>query len=230
MSINFYNIDCMDLMKDKPDKFWDLAIVDVPYTDNYDSMTQISISNKGKIGNYHYNSLVNKKPKPEYYIELKRVSKNQIVWGANYLIEYLKSTPCVIVWDKNNTGNFADCEIAFGSFDLGAKIFKYTWNGMLQGDMKNKQDRIHPTEKPIQLYEWLLMNYAKLGDKILDTHGGSMSIAIACHNLGFDLDCCELDEEYFVKAKARFEKHKLRPKSFFKPEEEYKPMQTKKLL
>jgi site-specific DNA-methyltransferase (adenine-specific) len=192
-------------MRGLPDKAFNLAIVDVPYTDNYDSMKQISVSNKGKAGDYHYNSLSNAKPTKEYWDELKRVSKNQIVWGANYLIEYLNSTPCVIVWDKNNSGNFADCEIAFATFTTGAKIFKYTWNGMIQQNMKDKEERIHPTQKPVALYRWLLRNYAKPNDTIFDSHMGSQSSRIACHMEGFDFTGCELDAEYFEQGNQRYE-------------------------
>ncbi len=198
-------IDCVEFMRGLPDKAFNLAIVDVPYTDNYDSMKQISVSNKGKAGDYHYNSLSNAKPTKEYWDELKRVSKNQIVWGANYLIEYLNSTPCVIVWDKNNSGNFADCEIAFATFTTGAKIFKYTWNGMIQQNMKDKEERIHPTQKPVALYRWLLRNYAKPNDTIFDSHMGSQSSRIACHMEGFDFTGCELDAEYFEQGNQRYE-------------------------
>lgn len=201
-------MDCMEGMKQYPDNHFDLAIVDVPYTDNYDSMKRISVSNKGKAGDYRYNSLSNAKPTKEYWDELERVSKNQIVWGANYLIEYLNSTPCVIVWDKNNSGNFADCEIALATFTTGAKIFKYTWNGMIQQNMKNKEHRIHPTQKPVKLYEWLLTNYANEGDKILDTHVGSGSSRIACHKMGYDFTGYEIDEEYWNGQELRFKKYK----------------------
>ena len=210
---DFYNVDCMEIMKQYPDNHFDLAIVDVPYTDNYDSMKQISVSNKGKAGDYHYNSLSNAKPTKEYWGELKRVSKKQIVWGANYLIENLSSTPCVIVWDKNNSGNFADCEIAFGTFKTGAKIFKYTWNGMIQQNMKDKEERIHPTQKPSDLYSWLLKEYAQPNFKILDTHLGSASIAIAVHkankldNMNLHLTGIEIDADYFQAAMTRIKKH-----------------------
>ena len=149
-----------------------------------------------------------------YFNELKRVSKNQIVWGANYLIENLSSTPCVIVWDKNNSGNFADCEIAFGTFKTGAKIFKYTWNGMIQEDMKDKEIRVHPTQKPKQLYNFLLNNYAKPTDKILDTHLGGGSIAIACHYYGCNFVGCEIDKTYFDKAVKRLKNETAQIKLF----------------
>ena len=112
-----------------------------------------------------------------------------------------------IVWDKDNgTTNFSDCELAFSSFDRALRKYKYTWNGMLQGDMKNKEVRIHPTQKPVKLYEWLLSNYAKEGDRILDTHLGSGSSAIAAHYGGFDFVGCELDEDYYKAASTRFDR------------------------
>ena len=202
--------DCMEGMKEFPDNHFDLAIVDVPYTDNYASMQRLNQNMKGKVANvgkYHYGSLANARPKNDYWEEMRRVSKNQIIWGANYLVEFVASTPCVIVWDKNNTGNYADCEIAFGSFATGAKIYKYTWNGMLQGDMKNKEHRIHPTQKPVALYKWLLKNYAESGHKILDTHLGSMSIAIACHDYKCHLTGFEIDEDYFEAGRKRVQNH-----------------------
>lgn len=209
-----FNEDCIAGMKRYPDKYFDLAVIDVPYTDNYDSMKQISISNKGKAGQYHYNSLSNARPTKEYWDELKRVSKNQIVWGANYLIEYLNSTPCVIVWDKNNSGNFADCEIAFATFITGAKIYKYTWNGMIQQNMKDKEERIHPTQKPVALYDWIFKNYAKEGDLILDTHLGSQSSRIAAYKAGLPFVGFEIDKEYFDKGNKRFEIFKSQLRMF----------------
>jgi site-specific DNA-methyltransferase (adenine-specific) len=203
-----YLEDCVKALKRFNDNHFDLAVVDVPYTDNYDAMKQISVSNNAKAGDYHYNSLTNAKPTDEYWKELRRVSKNQIVWGANYLIENLSSTPCVIVWDKDNTGNFADCEIAFGTFKTGAKIFKHRWNGMLQQDMKNKEARIHPTQKPIKLYDWIFKNFAKEGDKILDTHLGSGSSRIAAYKGGFNFVGFEIDKEYYDKQEKRFNNFK----------------------
>ena len=148
-------------------------------------------------------------PDKEYFDELIRVSKNQIIWGANHFISNIPyNSSCWIVWDKNNGNNyFADCELAWTSFSSAVRKYKYTWQGMLQEDMKNKQIRIHPTEKPIQLYKWLLKNYAKQGDKILDTHFGSLSIGIACHDLGFQLTACELDKHYYEAGKKRLKQH-----------------------
>jgi site-specific DNA-methyltransferase (adenine-specific) len=209
MELNkIYNEDCMVVMKRYPNKFFDLAVVDVPYTDEYKNMQNLNTDMKGKqakVGKYNYNSLSNAKPTKDYWDELKRVSKNQIVWGANYLIEYLNSTPCVIVWDKNNSGNFADCEIAFATFTTGAKIFKYTWNGMIQQNMKDKEERIHPTQKPIALYEWIYKNYLPNGGKVLDTHLGSGSNRIAAHKQGnIEFTACEIDKEYYDAQEKRF--------------------------
>ena len=202
-TIRMYNCDCMELMKTGK---WDLAIVDPPYgkkpTRNTNGLGVCKKTFESGSDNWDIKS------PPEYFSELFRVSCNQIIWGGNYFIEHLVSTNCFLVWDKNKTfGAFADCEMAWTSFSDVARVFKFTWNGMLQEDMKNKEKRIHPTQKPVKLYEWLLTNYAKEGDTILDTHGGSMSIAIACWELGFDLDICELDKDYFDAAVKRFESH-----------------------
>ena len=142
----------------------------------------------------------------KYIKELVRVSKNQIIWGANHFISKISfDSSCWIVWDKDNgKTDFADSELAFTSFKTAVRNFKFKWQGMLQQDMKNKETRIHPTQKPIKLYEWILTHYAKEGDKILDTHLGSGSIAIACHNRGFELTACELDKEYFDNFVKRF--------------------------
>jgi site-specific DNA-methyltransferase (adenine-specific) len=190
----------MDLLNSG--KKWDLAIVDPPYTDEF---RVVNSEECAKLGDYRTDSLNNNAPTDEYFKEVIRVSKNQIIWGVNYYKYYLGAGR--IVWDKDNTGNYSDCELAYHSFGNVIRKFQWRWNGMLQGDMKNKQIRIHPTEKPIQLYKWLLRNYAKEGETILDTHGGSLSIAIACWDLGFDLDICELDKDYFNDAVKRFENH-----------------------
>lgn len=147
-------------------------------------------------------------PPIKYFIELIRVSKNQIIWGANHFINLIPyPSPCWLVWDKDNgTTKFADCELAYTSFEYPVKKFKFTWNGMLQGDMKNKETRIHPTQKPVKLYEWCLVNFAKQGDKILDTHLGSQSSRIAAYKLGFDFWGFEIDKDYFEQGNQRFEK------------------------
>lgn len=209
MALDIRNCDCMELMSQFPNKHFDLAIVDPPYGIGEDGRKNHTRSVIAKAKNYSKNARYdNSPPDFRYFQELFRVSKNQIIWGGNYYIEFLKNTPCVIVWDKDNGENdFADCEIAWTSFKTAARKFKWRWQGMLQEDMKNKQERIHPNEKPIALYKWLLKNYAKEGHSILDTHGGSMSLAIACHDYSFDLTVCEIDKEYYEKAMKRINNH-----------------------
>ena len=208
--IEILNEDCMAMMERYPDKHFDLAIVDVPYGigengDRNASRGKLAVAKDYKA---FAGGDVNAPP-VEYFNELLRISKNQIIWGANHFIDRIaKPSPCWIVWDKV-TGNsdFADSELAWTSFKTSVRNFRFQWSGMLQGDMKNKEVRIHPTQKPVKLYEWLLANYAKQGDKILDTHGGSMSSVIAAINLGFDITCCELDEDYYRAGKARVGQH-----------------------
>lgn len=145
-------------------------------------------------------------PDAEYFRELERVSKHRIIWGGNYFLDYLGATQCMIFWDKGRRGmNFADGEIAWTDFKEPCRILEYKWNGMLQEDMTNKEFRIHPTQKPVNLYKWLLNNYAKDGDKILDTHVGSASSLIACHQMGFDFVGFELDEVYYKESRERLE-------------------------
>tara|TARA_R110001592_G_scaffold351111_1_gene647968 strand:- start:25 stop:660 length:636 start_codon:yes stop_codon:yes gene_type:complete len=202
-----YNQDCLEAMKDMKDNQFDLAIVDPPYG--------INITKNKRLNNNSKKDWDKEIPTPEYFKELFRVSKNQIIWGGNYFIEYLKNTRCYLNWDKlNHSDTYADCEMAWTSFDKNAKIFKYMWDGNRYGfigaiqGVGKKSIRTHPTQKPVALYEWLLINYAKEGDKILDTHLGSGSIAIACHNLGYDLTGYEIDKEYFDAATKRLQQHK----------------------
>lgn len=203
-----YNMDCMEGMKEYPDKYFDLAIVDPPYGIGMDG-GNIGGSNLGKAKDYTKKQWDDKAPDKEYFNELIRASKKQIIWGANHFISKIPfDSSCWVVWDKLNSGNFADCELAYTNFDTAVRKFEFRWNGMLQGNMKNKEIRIHPTQKPVALYKWLLQNYAKEGDKILDTHVGSASSLIACHDMGFDYIGFELDKEYFNKATERLEKHK----------------------
>ena len=210
------NEDNMELMARYEDNHFDLAIVDPPYGIGEDGKSNHSRSKATKATRYTPKEWDKKAANLAYFIELKRISKNQIVWGANHFIENIPNanSSCWIVWDKDNTGDFADSELAYTSFKTAVRNFKWRWNGMLQQDMKNKEIRIHPTQKPVKLYEWLLMNYAKEGDKILDTHLGSGSIAIACHNLGYDLTACELDKEYYEAAIKRIEQHKAQIRMF----------------
>jgi len=213
----FYNRDCMEVMKEIPDNYFELAIVDPPYGIGEDGSKNAS---RGKLAvakdykPFHGNDL--KSPDEKYFDELIRVSKNRIVWGANHFISKIPfNSSCWIVWDKvNGSNDFADCELAYTSFDTAVRKFKYRWNGMLQENMKNKEVRIHPTQKPVALYKWLLNNYAKKGDKIFDTHVGSASSLIACYDLGFEYLGFELDEDYYNEALDRLNEHKSQMNMF----------------
>ena len=201
--INIYNMDCLKAMQDMKDNQYDLAIVDPPYSESFN--TNACTDNKAKKGKYKLNTLNNHKPNNKYWYELKRVSKNQIIWGANWYGKYFGIGG--ICWFKDNTGNYSPCEYAYQSLNNHINHFKYRWNGMLQQNMRNKEKRIHPTQKPVQLYKWILQNYAKEGDTILDTHLGSGSIAVACHDMGFSLDAYELDTDYYNSACKRLKEH-----------------------
>lgn len=207
-----YMQDCIEGMKKYDDKTFDLAIVDPPY-----GINRSTIAGK-QSGTQHGNAAAakrhyaikdwDKQPPPhEYFKGLFRISKNQIIWGANHFISRMPyDASCWIVWDKDNGDNdFADCELAWTSFDKAARKFKWTWSGMLQHDMKNKERRIHPTQKPVALYEWLLHNYAKSGDLILDTHLGSGSSRIAAYKNGFDFVGFEIDADYYAAQEKRFQ-------------------------
>jgi len=190
--IQITNEDNMQLMARYEDNHFDLAIVDPPYGLNLDG-GQLGYSKHEK---KNWDSC---SPPKEYFDELFRVSKNQIIWGFNHFLDKLTNTKAIIFWNKHQNGYFAEGELAWCSIGT----VKY-YDRAYQKDIGNK---IHPTQKPVQLYEWLLMNYAKEGDKILDTHLGSGSIAIACHNLGFDLTACELDKDYYDAAMKRLKQH-----------------------
>ena len=212
--ITITNEDNMALMSRYEDNYFDLAIIDAPYGINKDG-GKIGGAGKNFIGkmvepkNYTKKDWDKEAPNQEFFDELIRVSKNQIIWGANHFIEKIPfNSPCWIVWDKENFGKFADCELAYTSFKTAVRQFKFKWAGFLQGyGTANKELRIHPTQKPVRLYEFCLMNYGKEGDKILDTHLGSGSIAIACNNLGFELTACELDKEYYDASIKRIKNH-----------------------
>lgn len=214
-NITLINADCMDVMRTMPDQAFDLAIVDPPYGINMDKGT-IGSSNLARVIKYDKKHWDKSAPTKEYFEEVFRVSKKQIIWGANHYIEsFHKNSSCWIVWDKDNgDSNFSDCELAWTSFSSAVRKFKWRWAGMLQEDMKNKEKRIHPTQKPVELYKWLLRNYAKPGDKILDTHLGSGSICIACDDLGFDMTGIELDPDYYQAAKKRIIRHQAQQKLF----------------
>ena len=217
--LNITNEDNMQLMARYEDKHFDLAIVDPPYGIGFAGFDKHYGGGKAKAKTTLHKPFAGgdkKSPDNEYFIELLRVSKNQIIWGANHFISKIPfDSSCWVIWNKINGDNpFADAELAWTSFETAVRIFEFKWQGMLQHDMKNKETRIHPTQKPVALYKWLLDKYAKPSDKILDTHLGSGSIAIACHDYGFDLTACELDKEYFDKAMQRIENHTNQTKLF----------------
>ena len=203
--IDLYNIDCMKYLSLCKDNEFDLAIVDPPYGINISSAKTFGRRKFDKIHTtYKRKKWDENAPNNDYFVELRRVSVHQIIWGANYFGHPFKR---MIVWDKCiGDNNFSMAEIASCSVDKSTKIYKGFCGANRNGE---NTTRIHPTQKPVKLYEWLLMNYAKKGDRILDTHLGSGSIAIACHNLGFDLVGCELDVDYFKAAEKRLLLHQM---------------------
>ncbi len=212
----------MEFMAAQPDNSFDLAIVDPPYglgEAGKRSGTRCSKTGAAKFWGtkntrgtailstqFEDKDWDNEPPPAQYFDELVRVSKNQIIWGANHFIDRIpKASPCWIVWDKDNgSSNFADCELAYTSFKTAVRKVEFRWAGMLQGDMANKEKRIHPTQKPVFLYKWLLENYAKPGQRILDTHLGSGSSAIAANYFDCDFVGCELDPGYYKDTLNRF--------------------------
>ena len=210
------NMDCIEYMQQFPDNYFELAIVDPPYGIDVTNQSQGKGGGVAKKINYKKTNWDKQSPKLSYFEELKRVSQNQIIWGANHFISKIPfNSSCWVIWDKDNgETDFADCELAYTSFKTAARIFKWKWSGMLQQNMKDKENRIHPTQKPIALYRWLLQNYAKSNDKILDTHLGSGSSRIAADMEGFDFYACELDKDYFDASCKRFDEYKLQKKLF----------------
>ena len=204
--LDLHRMDCMELMAQYPDKYFELAIVDPPYGIGEDGgklRTKRDRPNSYLSQCKHVKKKWDVKPLASYFVQLMRVSRNQIIWGGNFFVEEIaKNSSCWIIWDKNIGGDQADGDLAWTSFDTAIRIFfGHPFIGTRGG-----KDRIHPTQKPVALYNWLLENYAKPGDKILDTHMGSGSIAIACHYRQHHLTACELDEDYFRDACKRIEK------------------------
>lgn len=205
LDFGFYNMDCMEGMAHFPDKYFDLAIVDPPYG--------IEITKSGRLKKYNSQnkSWDNNPPTKEYFEQLFRVSKNQIIWGGNYFD--LPPTKCFLIWDKQQPAevSFASCEFAWTSFDRVAKTFYLS-------PLHTGESRIHTTQKPVALYAWILNNYAKPGDKILDTHVGSASSLIACHRLSFNYVGFELDPDYYREAQKRLQTEKAQCSIFDFPE------------
>ena len=204
-TINLHNVDCMEFMAGLPDKAYDLAIVDPPYGIGVDIVHPVG----GRGDTKGCKGWDTGTPTIEYFQELRRVSIDQIIWGANYF-NCFSNAHGAIIWDKNQPlPDSSQCEIASYSRLKKVGLFRHTWTNYV-----NTRATGHPTEKPVALYRWLLQNYAKPGQRILDTHGGSMSIAIACDIEGYDLTLCELDKDYFDAGKKRLEAHQAAPRLF----------------
>ena len=197
-----YMQDCMEGMKNYEDKHFDLALVDPPYGINISNSDGFyHIKGRGQANKHTRKDWDKEIPSAEYWRELFRVSKNQIVWGGNYMTEYLPPSRCWIFWDKMKfVDNYADGELAWTSFDRNTRKIQIQHHGFLTKDGKS----IHPTQKPVMLYEWTLMKFAEKGWKILDTHLGSGSSRIAAYKLGYDFTGFEVDEEYYAKQEKRF--------------------------
>ena len=215
--IELLHADCMEYMRGLPDKAFDLAIVDPPYGISAADDARFGVKTK-KAGSvrtaYVRKAWDSATPPAEYFDELRRVSRDQIVWGGNYF----GLIGGMLFWHKNQTEySSSSGELAYLSMATGVHYVDILWHGAYQQDMRNKEQRIHPTQKPVALYRWLLQNYAKPGQRILDTHGGSMSIAIACDIEGFDLTVCEIDKDYFEAGKKRLEQHQAQPRLFEAP-------------
>jgi site-specific DNA-methyltransferase (adenine-specific) len=201
MKNDVFNMDCIQGMKQYPDNYFELAIVDPPYGIGYDGQRE-STSKHGGRKSYEFKGWDNKIPDQIYFKELFRVSKNQIIWGANYFTKYLPSSMGWIFWDKGQRICNSDGELAFSSFNKALRVVEYN-----RVEIAKNGGAIHPTQKPVKLYKWLLQNYAKEGDKILDTHLGSGSSRIAAYDLGFEFTGFELDKDYFEASDKRFQQH-----------------------
>jgi site-specific DNA-methyltransferase (adenine-specific) len=197
------NADCMDILKQLPDKCVDLILTDPPYGIGEAAGKNLSRWKLAKPTQYAIKDWDNKIPKKEIFDEIFRVSKNQIIFGGNYFVEYLTNSSCWLVWDKNNTGDFADCELAWTNFKSAVRKYKWTWNGMLQENMKHKDIRIHPTQKPLGLFQMILNDYSNENDLVLDCFSGSGTTAIACHRLKRRFICIEKDPDYWAKSCER---------------------------
>jgi len=214
--ITLLNIDCMEYMKNVPDKYFDLAIVDPPYGISEEGGRNLADRPTAKWKNPHskiYKSFDDDNiPDKKYFNELFRISKNQIIWGGNHFTEFLNPSNGWVIWNKevDIKEYLSMAELAWTSFDRKINMFNYLWAGFKK---KHQIERFHPTQKPIDLYKWLLKNYAKPEFKIIDTHGGSMSSVIACYEFGIaEMICCEIDKDYYEAGVKRFENHKAQLK------------------
>jgi site-specific DNA-methyltransferase (adenine-specific) len=206
--------DCLEVMKELPDKSIDLILTDPPYGINVIKSTYQNKKTKPGKSLAHkrnYNDQWDASiPGKQYFEEMMRISKNQIIFGGNYFVEYLTNSPCWIVWDKDNGENdFADCELAWTSFKSAVRKFKYRWNGMLQENMKNKEARFHPTQKPVALMEWILQNYSTADDVVLDCFSGGGSTLVASQKLGRKFIGIEISPAYCEIARQRLRQQVL---------------------
>lgn len=211
-----YNCDCMELMKQYPDKYFDLAIVDPPYGIHDKLSTSDKKQNKGNkfALMYQEKEWDKQRPSKEYFVELQRVSKNQVICGGNYFADLLPASRGWAMWDKEGDNlTVVNNELMWTSFDKSIKMFRRC-HGLDKGFLNKDGVNIHPTQKPVKLYEWIIVNYAKEGNKILDTHLGSGSHAIACNNLGFELTACELDKDYFEASIERIKREAQQERLF----------------
>jgi len=200
--------DCLDLMREMPDKGVDLVLTDPPYGIGITDNRTVGGRNKASAKDYGVSEWDSVRIDECVLAEMCRVSKNQIIFGGNYYADLLDPSPCWLVWDKDNSGNFADCELAWTSFKTAVRKFKWRWNGMLQEDMRHKEERIHPTQKPVPLFMQILEKYSKPGDLIFDPFLGSGTTAIACLRTGRHFIGIEKHEPYFIKAQERIDKER----------------------
>jgi len=198
--------DCLDIMREMPDKCVDLVLTDPPYGIGESNERNATRGNACRSTDYGHYTWDSKRIPPEYFDEIRRISQNQIIFGGNYYGSILGDTSCYIVWDKDNTGDFADCELAWTSFKTAVRKFKYRWNGMLQENMRDKEKRIHPTQKPVALFEWCLSRYSKPGDIILDPFLGSGTTVAACINLERQYIGIEISPDYVLASQQRIKK------------------------
>lgn len=209
--ISIYNCDCMELLKQTRDNYYSLSLVDPPYGIGAENHAGKKENGWNQFDTKQWDNSI---PSEEYFNELFRVSKNQIIWGGNYMTEFLKPSMGWVIWDKGQRGfSLADGEMAWTSFNKAMRIFEFSRASCIKSN-NTALEKFHPTAKPYELYKWLLDKYAKPGDKILDTHLGSGSIAIACHDYGFELTACELDRDYYDKAIQRIKNHTSQGKLF----------------
>lgn len=211
MELNkIYCGDCLEIMKTFPDKSIDLVLTDPPYGIGAYKTGSMGGGVLAKQSKFSPTDWDNDIPKKEYFDEMFRISKNQIIFGGNYFVEYLKNSPCWIVWDKDNgDNNFADCELAWTSFNTAVRKFKFRWQGMLQENMKEKEIKYHPTQKPVALIRWILQNYSKDTDIILDAYAGSGSTLVAAQNLHRNFIGIEISPEYCKIAEERLKQQTL---------------------